>query len=42
MRTIETAKCDLGHEHVTKEENYCDYRDGAARGGWRCLRIYRD
>jgi len=28
MRTIETAKCDLGHEHVVKEEYYCDYCKG--------------
>ena len=28
MRKIETARCNLGHEHLAKEEYYCDYCKG--------------
>ena len=28
MHKIETARCDLGHEHVVKELYYCDYCKG--------------
>lgn len=28
MRRIETEQCNLGHEHVVKEEYYCDYCKG--------------